>query len=61
MKVLVNIVAGLGALVLTATTIGLPDVCGYCTARAVASQSQHVGVGGSQESQPAHRSVTAVI
>ena len=50
MKVFAKIVAGIGAVVFTATAVGLPDVCGYCTARAMSRASaSHVVVTSAQQ------------
>ncbi len=43
MNVFAKITAGLGAIVFTATAVGLPDVCRYCTVHAL-SASQTVRV-----------------
>ena len=47
MNVFVKIVAGLGAVIFTATAVGLPDLCGYCTARTMSVAAEPRVVAGS--------------
>ena len=53
MNVFGKIVAGLGAVVFTATAVGLPDIGGYCTLRAMSAavEARHVVAGGHQPLQ----------
>ncbi|HEX4376855.1 MAG TPA: hypothetical protein VHZ99_06880 [Steroidobacteraceae bacterium] len=49
MNAFTRIAAALGAVVFTAAAVGLPDVCRYCTARALsAPQAHQVVARGSQ-------------
>jgi hypothetical protein len=43
-----KIVAGLGALLITATTLGLPDVAGHCIARTPSTRTTPVVASGNQ-------------
>jgi hypothetical protein len=54
MNAFVKIVAAIGAVVFTAAAVTLPDVAGYCTARAMSSEAREVAASFSQPLQVGH-------
>jgi hypothetical protein len=54
MNVFAKIVAGLGAVVFTATAVGLPDMNGYFTVREASASSTHHVVASTSQPQAGH-------